>query len=97
ASPAQYPGVNVNGDSVGPHSTFSEGLDVGYRWYDDRGIQPLFPFGHGVSYTTFSYANLSVAPAASPTGQATLSFDVTNTGARAGAEVAQVYVGAPTP
>ena len=96
-SQAQYPGVTVNGDTVGPHSTFSEGLEVGYRWYDDKGIQPLFPFGHGLSYTKFSYSNLQIAPAASPAGQAAVSFDVANTGARQGAEVPQMYVGAPTP
>jgi beta-glucosidase len=68
---------------------------VGYRWYDDHGIQPLFPFGHGLSYTTFSYGNLQVLPAPSSGGQAHVAFDVTNTGGRAGAEVAQLYVGAP--
>src|SRR5438309_6031645 len=91
-TPQQWPGVSVAGDAVGPHSTYSERLEVGYRWYDDRGIAPLFPFGHGLSYTTFSYSNLVVTWPSIP---ATVAFDVTNTGKVGGAEVAQVYVGAP--
>jgi len=94
-TPQQYPGVSRPGDTVGPHVTYSEGLDVGYRWYDDKGIQPLFPFGYGLSYTNFSYRDLDVTEAASPTGTATVSFDVTNTGQRAGAEVPQLYIGTP--
>jgi beta-glucosidase len=86
-TPQQYPGVNG-------HAVYTEGLDVGYRWYDNAGIQPLFPFGHGLSYTTFAYSRLAVSPAPSG-GTATATFDVTNTGHRAGAEVAQLYVGAP--
>ncbi len=96
SNPDQYPGVNVAGDAVGPHSRYTEGLDVGYRWYDDHGIQPLFPFGHGLSYTTFSYSNLQVVSAPSAGGQAMVAFDVTNRGLRPGAEVAQLYVGAPS-
>jgi beta-glucosidase len=90
---AQYPGVTQYNDTVGPHSIYSEGLLVGYRWYDAKGIQPLFPFGYGLSYTTFAYSGLSVKPTS--TG-ATVSFTVTNTGSRTGAEVAQVYLGPPT-
>jgi beta-glucosidase len=74
---------------------YSEGVFVGYRGYEKNGTKPLFAFGHGLSYTMFSYANLSVAPdvestVADPHWIAT--FDVTNTGKRAGAVVAQVYV-----
>jgi beta-glucosidase len=73
--------------------TYKEGVFVGYRGYEHNGVKPLFPFGYGLSYTTFKYANLSVAPV---TGSAdalyTVSFDLSNTGDRAGAEVAQVYV-----
>ena len=94
-STAQYPGVTQPGDSVGPHSSYSEGLNVGYRWYEDKGITPLFPFGYGLSYTTFNYSDYSLSSAPSPGGQATVSFDLTNTGDRAGAEVAQAYVGSP--
>jgi beta-glucosidase len=84
---AQWPGQN---NTV----QYSEGLNVGYRWYDSQNIAPAFPFGFGLSYTTFGYANLAVGtPDAS--GNVAVSFDVTNTGARAGAEVAQVYVGQP--
>jgi len=71
---------------------YKEGLFVGYRGYDHSGKKPLFPFGYGLSYTAFAYRNLSVVPTA-PEGNFSVSFDVTNTGKREGAEVAQVYVG----
>jgi beta-glucosidase len=64
---------------------------VGYRGYEHAGTKPLFPFGAGLSYTTFKYSNLSVKPATSGTYE--VSFDVKNTGSREGADVAQVYVG----
>jgi beta-glucosidase len=84
---AQWPGTN---NTV----QYSEGIDVGYRWYDRQNITPAFPFGFGLSYTTFGYANLAVgAPDAA--GNVAVSFDVTNTGTRAGAEAAQVYVAQP--
>ncbi len=67
---------------------YQEGSDVGYRWYAAKKLTPLFPFGHGLSYTSFGYANLKVTG-----GQTlTISFDVTNKGARAGADVPQIYV-----
>jgi beta-glucosidase len=91
-SAAQYPGVSQAGDSVGPHSIYSEGLLVGYRWYDAKNITPLFPFGYGLSYTTFRYSGVNVTRAGSG---ASVSFTVTNTGARAGAAVPEVYVGDP--
>jgi len=91
-STAQYPGVTKPGDNVGPHSIYSEGLLVGYRWYDAKGIAPLFPFGFGLSYTRFSYSGLAVSPTKNG---ASVTFTVTNTGGRAGADVAQVYVGMP--
>ncbi|GHG25230.1 MULTISPECIES: glycoside hydrolase family 3 C-terminal domain-containing protein [Amycolatopsis] len=84
-TPAQFPGV-------GGVATYSEGLQVGYRWFDAQGRAPLFPFGHGLSYTTFAYSGLSVRN----TGDgATATFTVRNTGPRAGAEVAQLYLGFP--
>jgi beta-glucosidase len=89
---AQYPGVTEPGDSVGPHSTYSEGLLVGYRWYDARNIAPLFPFGYGLSYTTFRYSGIAVKRTGAG---ASVTCTVTNTGARAGASVVQVYVGDP--
>jgi beta-glucosidase len=87
-TPEQYPGVNGI-------ATYSEGLKVGYRWYDAEDIAPLFPFGYGLSYTTFAYSGLTVSPVLQPDGHVTVGVDVTNTGRRAGAEVAQLYVSDP--
>jgi beta-glucosidase len=84
-SPAQYPGV-------AEQAQYSEGVFTGYRHYDVSGIAPLFAFGYGLSYTTFRFDRLG----AQPQGDHVLvQFDVTNTGSRSGAEVAQLYVGAP--
>ena len=86
-NPEQYPGVDGT-------AHYSEGLDVGYRGYTARNVTPLFPFGFGLSYTTFSFDNLKVTHA--PGSQdAIVSFKVTNTGKVAGAEVAQLYLGFP--
>jgi beta-glucosidase len=74
---------------------YSEGVFLGYRHFDKTGIKPLFPFGYGLSYTTFKYGGLAVTPDAVPAaggGTVTVSFDVTNSGRREGAEVAQLYV-----
>jgi beta-glucosidase len=88
----QWPGVSGR-------STYSEGLNVGYRWFDSTKTEPLFPFGYGLSYTTFKVANLVVDPAAVTLSAAppkvTVKVDVTNTGKRAGAEVVEVYVADP--
>jgi beta-glucosidase len=73
-----------------PAVTFSEGIAVGYRWYDQQNIQPLFPFGHGLSYTRFEYSNLVVKRGADG---ADVTFTLRNAGSRKGAEVPQVYVG----
>jgi beta-glucosidase len=70
---------------------YDEGLKVGYKWYDAEGKSVLFPFGHGLSYTTYRYSGLKVAPGAKPT----LTFTVSNTGKRAGVETAQVYATLP--
>lgn len=72
---------------------YTEGVFVGYRGYDKSGVKPLFPFGYGLSYTTFAYKNLTVSPAPSAGQPVEVRFEVTNTGSRAGAEVAEVYVG----
>jgi beta-glucosidase len=73
---------------------YSEGVFVGYRHYDKSPTKPLFPFGLGLSYTTFHYDHLSITPQSGNLNQpVTVLFDVTNAGAREGAEVAQVYVG----
>ncbi|MGA8273740.1 MAG: glycoside hydrolase family 3 C-terminal domain-containing protein [Candidatus Sulfotelmatobacter sp.] len=71
--------------------TYDEGLKVGYKWYDAEGKQVLFPFGYGLSYTTYSYSDLKVTPGKT----VQISFKVKNTGNRAGAEIAQVYAALP--
>jgi beta-glucosidase len=72
--------------------TYDEGVKVGYKWYDAENKSVLFPFGYGLSYTTYSYSNLTVMPGKRPR----VTFTVTNTGKRAGAEVAEVYASLPT-
>ncbi|MGW0362796.1 beta-glucosidase [Streptomyces sp. NPDC002990] len=84
--PLRYPGV-------GGRQEYTEGVHVGHRWYDARRVPPLFPFGHGLSYTTWQYEK----PALRPHGDGLrVEFTVRNTGRRTGTEVAQVYVG-PSP
>jgi beta-glucosidase len=92
-STSQYPGVTEPGDSVGPHSSYSEGLLVGYRWYDAKNITPLFPFGYGLSYTSYHYSDLRLTPTGAD--KAAAKFTVTNTGTVAGTDIAQAYVGMP--
>lgn len=70
---------------------YNEGLKVGYKWYDAENKQPLFPFGYGLSYTTFSYSGLRVVAGKT----VSVTFRVKNTGARAGADVPQIYLGLP--
>ncbi|WP_330329279.1 glycoside hydrolase family 3 C-terminal domain-containing protein [Streptomyces sp. NBC_00536] len=84
--PVRYPGV-------GGRQEYSEGVHVGHRWYDAQRVAPLFPFGHGLSYTTWQYDKLTVRPQG---GGLRVEFTVRNTGRRAGTDVAQVYVG-PSP
>jgi beta-glucosidase len=88
ASAAQFPGVNgtVN------FGTGDSGLDVGYRWYQTHNIRPLFPFGYGLSYTTFGLSDASVE---NHSGTISVSLLVTNTGSVSGADVIQVYVKDP--
>jgi len=71
--------------------TYDEGVKVGYKWYDAEKKTVLFPFGHGLSYTTYSYSGLKVAPGKNPK----VTFTVKNTGKRDGAEVAQIYAALP--
>jgi beta-glucosidase len=71
---------------------YDEGVFVGYRGYERNGVTPQFPFGYGLSYTTFKYAGLAVTPEQTNDGNVQVTFDVTNTGTRAGADVAQIYV-----
>jgi len=97
AGPAPSPGPpgGPGGGRRGPQPPFdidySEGLKVGYRWFDAENKEPLFPFGFGLSYTTFAYSGLK----ATAEKQLLVTFTVKNTGKRAGAEIAQVYVSFP--
>ncbi|MFD7811395.1 beta-glucosidase [Streptomyces sp. NPDC059785] len=84
--PLRYPGEHGV-------ERYSEGVHAGHRWYDAEGVRPLFPFGHGLSYTSFGYEDLRVRAAGRGLD---VSFTVRNTGRRGGVEVAQVYVG-PSP
>ncbi len=101
ATPQQFPGVNGQVD-------YSEGLDVGYRWYDASHVTPLFPFGWGLSYTRFRFSQLKVTPGPvindssgpdAPTGQAAplarVTARITNTGSARGSDVMQLYMGDP--
>jgi beta-glucosidase len=84
--------VTGSGATCPPGSTVeSEGIYAGYRYFDKLGITPQIPFGYGLSYTRFAFSNLNAVPRLD--GTVDVSFDVTNTGSRAGDEVAQVYVG----
>jgi beta-glucosidase len=83
-------------DTVIPHVNYGDKLMVGYRYWTTTGKHPLFPFGFGLSYTTFGFANLQAPSTAAAGSTVTVSFDVTNTGSIAGAEVAQLYVSDPS-
>jgi beta-glucosidase len=84
-----YPGKQVAGTNY-PVEPYTEGIFYGYRGYDQAGKEPMFPFGFGLSYTTFRVGNLKVVSAGT---NVTVAVDVKNTGNRAGAEVVQIYVG----
>ncbi|MCW2926163.1 MAG: bglB [Thermoleophilia bacterium] len=92
--PERHPGTD-EGDGY-PVIRYSEGLRMGYRWYQSERIEPLFPFGHGLSYTTFALSDVTVH-AGVPAGGSPLHVHatVTNTGEMAGAEVVQVYLELP--
>ncbi len=86
---AQFPG---NGSTV----QYSEGIDVGYRWYDAKNITPLFPFGYGLSYTRFKFSGLRVSPATTNgVSDVSATATVKNVGSMTGTDVAQLYVGDP--
>jgi len=92
-----YPGVFMSNPTQGQHTyrtvdIEANGIFQGYRWYDVHAKAPLFPFGHGLSYTQFTYSNLTVTPRVRAM---TVSFNVKNSGSVKGAEVPQVYVGSP--
>ncbi len=94
-----YPGVeSETGDVLfgvcAPQQTYAEDILVGYRWHDTKKIPARYPFGHGLSYTTFAYGKPELsAKTISPDGSITLTVPVTNTGSREGAEVVQLYIG----
>ena len=74
-------------------TTYSEGIFIGYRWFDKQDLKPLFPFGYGLSYTSFQYSGLRVTPAKD--NGLDVGFTIRNTGKVAGDEIPQVYLGAP--
>ncbi|MDT4905172.1 MAG: beta-glucosidase [Pseudonocardiales bacterium] len=89
STPAQWTGVNGQ-------VQYSEGTGVGYRWYDAQNLTPLFPFGYGLSYTSFRFSGLHIsAPKLDQHGREQVTAEVTNTGTRAGADVAQLYLDDP--
>ena len=81
-------------DPVSTEAHYSEGIFVGYRWAQKKDIKPLFAFGHGLSYTTFSYSEAEISRTTmSENGNVTVSVNVTNTGEREGKEIVQLYIG----
>ena len=90
---ANYPGTKDDPAQKWPVESYKEGLFMGYRGYDRAGKSPLFPFGYGLSYTTFEYSDLKITQVESDAAEVVLH--VKNTGLRAGAEVVQLYVGQP--
>jgi beta-glucosidase len=92
-SESQVPVAHPGQQASDPSTVYSEGIFVGYRAYDEHGLAPLFPFGYGLSYTTFAYDNLQLSADTVAAGERlTVSIDITNTGQRAGQEVVQLYV-----
>jgi beta-glucosidase len=99
APPAAAPAAGAPGGRGGGRGgmqpfdiPYAEKLEVGYKWFDAQNKEPLFPFGFGLSYTSFAYSGLEAAASGN---QVTVSFSVRNTGKRAGAEIAQVYASLP--
>jgi len=92
-NPERYPGTD-EGNGF-PVIRYSEGLNMGYRWFQSQGIKPLFPFGYGLSYTSFELSGFSVTPNTDGKSPVEVKVTVTNTGKVAGAEVVQVYLGIP--
>jgi beta-glucosidase len=92
--PASDPRFPERGGAADAIATYSEGLNLGYRWFDAEGKSPLYPFGYGLSYTSFAYSKLAVRK--SGDGGLDLRLTVTNTGTRASDEVVQAYLSAPS-
>lgn len=91
--PERYPGTDEGAGY--PVIRYSEGLQVGYRWFQAQDIKPLFAFGHGLSYTSFELSDFTVNTDKVGDSPVTATVKVTNTGSRAGAEVVQAYLGIP--
>jgi beta-glucosidase len=91
ATDPKFPERSAKG--VDGKTTFSEGVHVGYRWFDKQHLAPLFPFGYGLTYTTFRYSDLKTTPASN--GDLAVTFTLQNTGKAASDEVPQVYLGRP--
>lgn len=92
-NPERYPGTDEGAGY--PVIRYSEGLQVGYRWFQAQDIKPLFAFGHGLSYTSFELSDFTVNTDKVGDSPVTATVKVTNTGSRAGAEVVQAYLGIP--
>jgi beta-glucosidase len=92
---SQFPGVYTTASSAYHTVSYGEGIFPGYRWFDQNQLEPLFPFGHGLSYTTFAYSDLQVSASKGDGSAVAVTAKVTNTGTVAGAEVAQLYLGFP--
>lgn len=93
-----YPGTPRTDGSHIVDLTYAEDILVGYRWHDTKKVEPLFAFGHGLSYTQFAYSDLRLSGknmSQNPSDTLTLTFKITNKGQRAGAEVAQLYIADP--
>jgi beta-glucosidase len=102
ATTAQFPGLWINPpwwlERPRVEAQYKEDLQMGYRWYEANHVTPVFPFGFGLSYTTFAYSGLSVTPNVDPQTNHTVlivSYTITNTGSREGAEASQVYATLP--
>jgi beta-glucosidase len=91
ATDPRFPERSAGG--VNHQTTYGEGVYVGYRWFDHEGIEPQFPFGHGLSYTHFAYSGLRAERSAD--GGLRVTVTVRNAGPRAGDDVPQIYLGAP--
>jgi beta-glucosidase len=93
ASAAQMPdNTPATFGGVGGRTLYSDGVDVGYRWYEANGVKPAFSFGYGLSYTRFAFSGLETKVVG---GAVTVTATITNVGALRGADVVQCYVGAP--
>jgi beta-glucosidase len=94
--PSQFPGQALDG-AANLTASYDEGVLVGYRWFDERQLAPRFPFGHGLSYTQFTYGDPRLSAPRGDGASVDVSVKVRNTGARAGSEVVQLYLGFPSP